>query len=290
MDARQWVAAGLGVASMLVALALHVEHDGQPGVATLYGAELDESADVPVARGEAAFATRGNLALYLPTEVAVRSGRFDLVVHFHGGSKLQEQNIDEAKLRAAVVSVNEGAGSASYGKPWSASGSLDRLIRFAEEEMGKRRLVNARVGRVALSSWSAGGAAVRGILDRDGERVDAVIVADGLFSTYEDEKKTSVRREPLAPFIAFGQRAARGEKTFVVTHTAIAPTQYPNVAECTAKLLSELDVGSPAGTTYVVERGGLKVEGSDGTGPEDHVAQIKSLDRAYAFLAKRWGD
>jgi hypothetical protein len=275
---------------MVVALALKVEDDGQPGIATLYGAELDERGDVPVARGEAAFATRGNLALYLPTEVAVRSGRFDLVVHFHGGYKLQEQNVDEAKLRAVVVSVNEGSGGTTpYAKAWAAPNGLDRLIRFAEDEMAKRRLVNARVGRVALSSWSAGGAAVKGILERDGERIDAIILADGLFSNYEEGKK-SVRREPLVPFIAFAERAARGEKTFIITHTAIAPTQYPSTAECATALLSALDLGSPGGTTYVVERGGLKVEGSDGTGPEDHVAQIRALDQAYAVLGKRWGD
>ncbi len=290
MEVKRILIGGLGIATALVAIALSVERDGEPGIATLHGAELDESAEVPVARGEAFERTRGNLALYAPPEVAMRSGRFDLVIHFHGVPKIQRENLEEARLRAVVVSVSEGVGSTSYGRPWAAPGALDRVVKLAETEIGKNRYPNAKVGRIALSSWSAGGAAVKGILERDADRIDAVLLADGLFSTYEDGKQKTVKKAPLAPFVAFADKASRGEKTFVLTHTAIAPTKYPNVAECAAALLSELDVGEPGGTTYVVERGGLRVEGMEGTGPEDHIAQIRMLDRAYTLLARRWGD
>jgi hypothetical protein len=258
-----------------------------------------------IATGEASRATRGNLAVYLPSEIAIRQQNgeptFDLVIHFHGAAKNQEYNVDEAKLPAVIVSVNEGIASDSYGKAWSAPKAIDRVVKFAEDEVGKQRESGAKVGRIALSSWSAGGASVKNILqhsgDSDGDRIDAVILADGVFSYWEDSKKQVVKREPLDPIINFGKKALNGEKLMIITHTAIA-TDYPNVETCTKVVLDALDLqkgeaapltqpqgGSP---TYAVDRGGFHVRGVDGKGPEDHIAQIRSLDDSYSELRRRW--
>lgn len=282
-----------GTAAMVTAL----------GAAALHGKERSEPEPPPTAVrssidvGEATRKSRGDLALYVPAELSVRDGAFDLVIHFHGVAKNQEANIEEARLPAAVVSVNEGGLSDAYAKPFAAPGALDRVVRFAEEEIGAKRVSGARAGRIALSSWSAGGAAVKNVLAQDAERIDAVILADGLFSSWEDEAKTSVRREPLRPFVDFGRRAVRGEKLLVITHTAIA-TDYPNVEACTRAVLEDLEIEpgpplpltQPAGgePTYAVDRGGLHVRGVDGKGPDDHIAQIRALDDAYAELRRRW--
>jgi hypothetical protein len=254
-----------------------------------------------IATGEAARSTRGNLAIYIPSEIAIRQSTedkptFDLVIHFHGSAKNQEYNVDEAKLPAAIVSVNEGVASDSYGKAWSGPKAIDRVIAFAEEAVGKRE-AGAKVGRIALSSWSAGGASVKNILQNDADRVDAVILADGVFSYWEDQKKHVVKREPLDPIINFGKKAVTGEKLMIITHTAI-PTDYPNVETCTKVVLDALDlqkgeaaaVTQPAGgsPTYAVDRAGFHVRGVDGKGPEDHIAQIRVLDDSYSELRRRW--
>jgi len=289
------VAGAALLATALGAAVLHGKEPNPPQVTDVTAALVPTRSSVDV--GEAVRKTRGDLALYAPAELALRDGAFDLVIHFHGTAKQQEANIEEARLPAAVVSVNEGGLSEAYAKPFSAPGSLDRVVRFAEEEIGAKRLAGARVGRMALSSWSAGGAAVKNILAREAERIDAVIAADGIFSSWEDESKTSVKREPLRPFVDFGQQALRGGKLLVITHTAI-PTDYPNVEECTRTVLDELEVepgpprpaSQPAGgaPTYTVERGGLRVRAFDGTGPEDHIAQLRALDDAYTELRRRW--
>jgi hypothetical protein len=253
----------------------------------------------PVVTGEATKKNRGDLALYIPAELAVRDGAFDLLVHFHGVAKNQEANIEEARLPAAVVTVNLGAQSDPYARAFAAPGAFDRVVDFAEKEVRAARPPATRAGRIALSGWSAGGAAVRSVIKDPSyeDRVDAVIIADGLFSSWADEGKKTVRREPLDPFIAFARKATADDKLFVVTHTAIA-TEYPNVEECTGVLLSELDLprgpalpatqhagGTP---TYSVDRGSFHVRGVDGKGPEDHVAQIRALDDAYSELRRRW--
>jgi hypothetical protein len=277
------------------------------GGAILYGKESSSQASTtatavraepsPIVAGEATRKSRGNLALYIPAELAVRDGAFDLVVHFHGTPKIQEQNVDEARLPVVVVSVSEGIASASYGKAWAAPNALARVVKFAEAEVGAKRAPKAHVGRIALSSWSAGGASVKGVLVNDADRIDAVILADGLFTYWEDAAKKKAKREPLLPTIEFAKRAVAGEKLLIITHTAI-PTEYPSVAECTEVLLTELDIPKgpalpatqPTGgaPTYSVDRGGLHVRGVDGKGPEDHIAQIRSLDDAYSELRRRW--
>ena len=277
------------------------------GAAVLHGAEPSPPAPAAPAPslevrsavmvGEATRKTRGDLALYVPAELAVRDGAFDLVVHFHGVAKNQETNVDEAHLPAAIVSVNAGALSDAYGKAFAGEGALDRLVRFAEEEVSAKRSPGARAGRIALSSWSAGGAAVKNIIAREADRIDAVILSDGIFSYWEDTAKTTVKREPLDPFIDFAKRAVAGEKLFVITHTAI-PTEYPNVEQCTGVLLEELDLPrgpalpatQPAGgaPTYSVDRGSFHVRAVDGKGPEEHIAQIRALDDAYSELRRRW--
>jgi hypothetical protein len=254
--------------------------------------------DASTPNAEALRKARGSLALYAPADLELRpGGAFDLVVHFHGVAKNQETNVDEAKLQAVVVSVNEGVASDSYGRTWSAPRAIDRVIDFAEKEVGASRGATAKVDRIALSSWSAGGAAVKNILQRDGDRIDAALLADGVFSFWSDEKKTVVRREPLDPMIDFGRKAVLGDKLLVITHTAI-PTDYPNVETCTQTILDALDIPKappfpatqPSGgaPTYAVDRGGFHVRGVDGTTAEDHIAQIRALDDAYGELRRRW--
>ncbi len=253
-----------------------------------------------VVAGEAQRKTRGDLALYSPAELAVGGdGAFDLVVHFHGTTKNQENNLDEAKLPAAVVSVNEGVTAESYAKGFSAPGALDRIVSFAESEVRAKRPEATHVGRIALSAWSAGGLAVKGLLVREPDRFDAVMIADGLFSSWEDPAKKTVRLEGLAPFTDYARRAMRNETLLVLTHTQIPTVDYPNVEACTGALLGQLELEKsqpfpltqPSGgqPTYAVDRGSFHVRGVDGKGKDDHIAQIRALDDAYAELRRRWG-
>lgn len=241
-----------------------------------------------VATGEVVRVAAGDLSVFVPSELAVRDGAYDVMVHFHGEGRLQEKNVAQAHLRAVVVTANEGMGTAPYARAFAADGALDRALASAEKGVQKRG-GNLKVGRIALSAWSAGGASVREILahDSDAARVDAVFLADGLFSSYEEGKK--VATAPLTPIVQFARRALEGKALFVLTHTAIETQGYPNVAECTEALFGELGLERPQATVYVFDRSGFHVAGFDGKGPEDHVARLEALDQAYAKLRDRWG-
>lgn len=262
-----------------------------PGVARVNAAEMGST----IARGEPIKKTQGDLTAWVPAELAVNGAAFDVVVHFHGASENQEKNAAESGLKAVIVSANEGMGSTPYARAFEKPGSLDRALDFAV------RVVDAsgrfdesqgvpRVRRVALSSWSAGGASVKQIIDRerDAERVDAILLADGIFSRFVDPRAKTIETKPLDAFVRFGRRAIEGEKLMVVTHTAIETPQYPNVKECTDVVLEALDLPRSDVDVYALDRGELHVRGSAGKGPQDHVDQIRGLDEAYTTLAKRW--
>lgn len=250
--------------------------------------------------------TVGALTVSIPAELAVfEGGKIDLLIHFHGYPKNQETNLTQSGLGAVVVSVNEGEGSAAY-KRYAEPGVLDRLVALAKRELvASKRAASAQpvIGRIALSSWSAGGAATQYILARDAARIDAVIVADGIFSTYTDRRRHTIDPKPLASVVDYAKRAASGEKLFVLTHTDIIPNDYPNVDECARFLLKSLDLTkgpppppSPSSTAsgvgapmYGVSTGAFHVTGFTGRRQPDHAAQLYALDDPYKKLRDRWG-
>jgi hypothetical protein len=286
MPRRVLIAAFSMAVGLVCAAAFRHGEEPLPGVATVTAAEIESD----VVRGEPYRKTQGDLTAYVPPDVALTAGGFDLLVHFHGASKNQERNVEEAGLRAVVVSANEGMGSTPYARAFAPAGSLDRVIAFAERAAGASGRFDGepRVRRVALSSWSAGGASVRAILERDASRVDAVLLADGIFSRYEDRKTKTIEARPLEPLAEFAGRAVSGEALMVITHTAIETPGYPNVKECTDALLEAVRLPRSDADVYELDRGELHVRGSAGKGPADHVGEIKALDQAYARLARRW--
>lgn len=283
--------AALGVFGWSGAAIRHGEIESL-GVASLNAAPMETT----IVRGEPVKKQAGDLTVWVPAELAVTGNAFDVVVHFHGTSENQEKNAAESGLKAVFVSANEGMGSAPYARAFAKPGSLDRALDLAVRTVDTSGHLDTsqsppRVRNVALSSWSAGGAAVKSILDRerDAERVDAILLADGIFSRFTgDPRARLIETKPLDPFVRFGRRAVSGEKLMVSTHTAIETPQYPNVKECTDAVLEALDLPRSDVAVYSLDRGELHVRGSAGKGPQDHIDQIRALDEAYGMLARRW--
>lgn len=283
--------AALGIFGWSAAAIRHGEIES-PGVARVSAAPMETT----IVRGEPVKKHAGDLTVWVPSELAVTGNAFDVVVHFHGASENQEKNAAESGLRAVFVSANEGMGSTPYARAFEKPGALDRALDLAIRTVDASGHLDAsqgppRVRHLALSSWSAGGAAVKQVIgrDRDVERVDAILLADGLFSRFTgDPRAKEIETKPLDPFVRFARRAMAGEKVMVITHTAIETPQYPNVKECTDVVLEALDLPRSEEAVYSLDHGELHVRGSAGKGPRDHVEQIRALDEAYALLARRW--
>jgi hypothetical protein len=258
--------------------------------------------------------SRKDIALHVPPSLALRDGRFDLVIHFHGPHAQTFAALDDAELGAAIVSVNLGEGGTRYGTAASAPELIDRLVAFAEREVdASGRAPDARVGRIALSSWSAGFGAIREILKRprDEARVDAVLLADGLFTDWSPARRAPTKPtdqgapardadfEKVKAVIDFARSATEGDKLFVLTHTGIDNRAYPDAPRCADAMLRyfSLEKGFPGGLPrsargaqpYATDSAGFHIWGFGGKGWSDHLAQHRAMgSRQFSALKAFW--
>ncbi len=263
--------------------------EAAPGAATPYRVSLGHGAE-----------------LYLPTWFSSAHGTpgaptYDLVVHYHGLGKLQEANLDRSRLDVAVVSINLGVGTEAYESACRDRQAFPRLVEHAEKEIEKsERVPGAHLGRIALSAWSAGFVCVSKILNdpSNASRVDAVLLADGFFTSFTNVKKRTVNAAAVEKFVPLATAATRDDKLFALTHTSIPTVDYASVEETVAKLLQLAALEKTPSTatgpkemreTYTVDRGSFHVKGYDGKGASDHIKQITALgETLYPYLKARW--
>ncbi len=249
--------------------------------------------------GEASRARFGHADLYVPTFFHPVDGTYDVVVHFHGTSSLQEDNFERAHVNAAVVSVNLGVASDAYANAFRAPGTFDELLAQTHRALAATgRLGGARLGRVALSAWSAGFASVGAILGQPGvfDRIDAVLLADGPHANYVAPHR--VNDAAIEKWTRVAEDAMRGEKLFALTHSSIPTVGYPSTTETVGELLKltsvekvPTDATGPRGmrAIYASHQGDFHVEGYEGTTAKDHIDHIKAMaETLLPYLRDRW--
>lgn len=241
----------------------------------------------------------GHADLYVPTTFQPVGGTYDLVVHFHGIPSLQEDNFEQAGLNAVVVSVNLGLASDAYSGAYRAPGSFDLLLQQAQHALDKTgRAPGARLGRLALSAWSAGFAAVGAILKQPGvaDRVDAVLLADGPHAAYIAPHQ--IYQVGIEKWVHFAEAAMHGDKLFALTHSSIQTTGYPSTTETIGEVLKVAGVDKvpnaaigPRGMHEIYEsnRGDFHVQGFEGQTAKDHIDHIKGMgETLLPYLRDRW--
>ena len=203
----------------------------------------------------------------------VLDGNDDLIIHFHGSPEVAFQ---AAHGRTMAV-INLGVGSAAYEQPFSDPEAFPQLL--------------ASLGRpfkhVYLSGFSAGYGAVRAILRLHPDKVDGVLLLDGLHTDYPfNETK-------MEPFLAFARRAAAGEKTMVITHSQIFPGTYASTTECADYIIIKLDLARTQSCRYgpnqmqqvsEVRKGRLTILGFNGKTGEDHMKHLRGMPEFIRYL------
>jgi hypothetical protein len=249
---------------------------------------------------------------YRPLTVLMRSGywfvfprgcdalreRRDVVIHFHGAYVTTIPRFLASGLNAVLVIINKGIGSGAYSDALALRSNVDDLLERIQKGMADQcALDNARISRLALSSWSAGYGGVEQFLRWRPERVDAVVLADGLHVGFKDREHRTVDADRLAAFTRFAEKAARGEKLMAITHSGIEPTEYAGTAE-TALALSEA-VHAPTWPVAsgnhgmwqltAARRGQFYVEGYAGNDKAAHASHLYSIGQtSFARLREYW--
>jgi hypothetical protein len=212
-----------------------------PGMAV----EVTEAAPLAAATEPPAHVKVGPGVLYIPKTFRTDDGGFDLLLHFHGNTRLVEESANEAGLNALVHVSNLGVESDAYERHFAVPDAFSRLLESIEKKAAELGVANARVERVAISSWSAGYGAVYRILqpEQNLERIDAVMMLDGLHLGYVDDEKGTIDERHLAPFLRFAESAAGKDKLFIVTHSEIRTHGYSSTSKTASILLAQL--GAP---------------------------------------------
>jgi hypothetical protein len=220
------------------------------------------------------------------------SGHFDLVLHFHGDDPVRRELVhSQQKLVLYTLTLDP---SQSYGTLFSGTGLFNSLVLQIEQSLSKSRGSEARVGHLALSSWSAGFTGVSAILAQpEADRVDGVVLIDGLHAPRQAD---SLERS-LRSFVEYARRAAAGERFMFVTHSSIDPPGFASSTETAHHLIAALD-GRPRAVRRedalgleLIEfftRGNFHVRGYAGNDKADHCAQLALLRDAFTALGQRW--
>jgi hypothetical protein len=236
--------AGFSVWEVVQVASLRVQKKGlpEPKAATTASASGKRS-DARVRRDVHIGLEQG--VLYAPPKFRSPDGQFDLVVHFHGNSRLVEQSVAATDLNALVAIINVGDGSGPYSKAMQNPYAFDRMLTTIERRAQKQlRLENALIRRIALSAWSAGFASVGQILSSRSrlDRIDAVLLMDAPHAKYAPGPEKAVYIPSIDHYVAFAERAVAGQKLMVITHSAIPTEGYPSTTFTTDALLGELDL------------------------------------------------
>lgn len=233
-------------------------------------------------------------ALFLPEKLKLKSS-VPLFIHFHGGTWLPE--VAAAKTgKTAVISIQIGAGSSAYARPFADAKLFSRLIAEAETKAG------VKFSPITLTAWSAGYGAVREILkvSEHYARVEKVLLIDGLHASYVGGKpgtgkgqESELETEGLEIFLKFARDAVASRKQMVVTHSEIFPGTFASTTETADWLIDQLGLKrtpvvkwGPMQTQQLseVRAGKFRLIGFAGNSAPDHVDQLHSLPEYLNWL------
>lgn len=226
-------------------------------------------------------------------------GSFDLLVHFHGAEPVRKE-LSPLDLPLVVLAVDAGTRSSHYGKLLAEAGSFERLLAAVDQHLAALTgRADAHAGHVAISSWSAGYAAVSRALAQAPKRVGAVVLLDSLYASYAPNQR-DIAKGALDNYLAAAQAAARGGAPFYLSHSGVRTDGYASTSEVATALLDGLEATSVAVSGDVEEEdedatqpqhaplrlvrmydaGRLVIRGYAGAGPDDHCAHLRLLKRA----------
>jgi len=246
--------------------------------------------------------TRRGTVVVTPGECFEGFDSFDVVFHFHGNPFLVERAWRRDRLNAALFIMNHGESTKPYADRYNYPEAFDQLLASAQRYV-KELCPNAplKIGRIALSGWSAGYASIQKLIRNDAHaaRVDAVLLSDGLHTGLVNKYPRIISEAGLEPFIAFGKQAMSDDKLMVVTHSSIQTGDFASTTETTDAVLHALGLlrvlhldeerlGALRMSSEVHARS-FHLMGFEGTEAKDHGDHLRQLDNTlFNRLSDRW--
>lgn len=239
------------------------------------------------------------IELWLPPK-AGRGGTVDLVIHFHGAAWLPHQAVAGLKAPTVAAVLTLGAGSGVYDRSYREPAAHDSLLAAIGAAVRASLGTSTRIRRVTLSGFSAGHGAIRQILRHHGERVDAVLLLDGMHTSYVPEGQPmasggTLDTTNLTAFAAYAREAAAGRRRFLISHSEIFPGTFASTTETADWLVAAVGIPrtpvlhwGPRGLQQlsVARAGRFTVQGYAGNSAPDHIDQFHAMPELLRQLWK----
>jgi hypothetical protein len=244
------------------------------------------------------------MILFVPEGyVLPEGGNVHLTVHFHTTEKYIVGEHLRRGMKEPLLIAHLGEGSSTYAKPFMDVDRFGRLLANVADALSDGD-VTAKIVQVDITSFSAGYGAVRELLKQDKyiALIRRVILADSLYASWDPASTqpgatSRPALENMAPFEKFVQMAARGEKTFVLTHSFV-PTPYANTAATASWIIGlvgaekvQLEVGSLPATVdplfpllYRADKGRLHIWGYGGEDMFAHLTHVRHIADIWMAL------
>jgi hypothetical protein len=252
----------------------------------------------------AAFDGPGGRSVDVWIPAATAGEVLDVVVHFHGAAWLPKQAVAALPRPHVAAVVNLGAGSGVYDRTYAVDAAFDALLRGIADAIAHVH-PRARVGRVTLAGFSAGHGAIRAILrePRHFDRVDAVLLLDGMHTSYVPERTVlalggTLDTTNLVALTRFADAATRGAKRMLVTHSEIFPGSFASTTETADYMLGALGLRrtpvlkwGPRGMQQLgeVASGNFLLRGFAGNTAPDHIDHLHGMPELLAMLLQLGG-
>ncbi len=222
------------------------------------------------------------------------SSSITLTIHFHGEPWFVLEEHLRRGSEEPLLCVTLGQGSSVYRVPFENQKKLSQLLEKVEKQLQKRVIA------LNISSFSAGYGAVREIVKSPEYRqmIRRIVLCDSMYASFAPGSTTQPAAEHMEPWIAFAKMAAKGEKTFVFTHSQVPTSTYANSASCANALIDAVGgpkVKVPRGSLPATldpefplltrcDVGHFHVWGYDGADAQAHLTHVRHLADVWKAL------
>lgn len=253
----------------------------------LLWAGLASAAPAPIAYKQVPI---GKAVLSLPAHWTSFGPEVPVWLHLHGARQVVEDNFNAINAPAVLVTLTLPGLSKVYADHFAAPGAFDELLRAVEAALRSESTAQPwRLGRITVSSFSAGFGGVRQLLRQPEafRRISALVMADSIYCGYVGAPaERRVDPELMAGFLEFARLATEGQKRLLISHSRQVPEGYASTTETADYLIQQLagartletqELGGGLRLLSHFSRGRLDILGFDGDSPDDHMRHLRSI-------------
>lgn len=227
---------------------------------------------------------------------------FDVYVHFHASDAARRGFVHEG-YPAVFVGFDLGEGSNAYRRAFEHPAAFQRILTDVKGLLEEHTRRKVKLGRVVLSSWSAGFGATTRIVHQFPERIDGLVLLDSLYAPQQkdeqgNEKKGTVFAPALTTVVSFAKRALAGERSLFLSYSDVPTIGYASTGEVAHYLTKRLhlqevslDPGEdPRGPLASLDRDGVHFRGFRGNDAKAHCQHLRLVSEATALLLAPAGE